>query len=119
VGYPVSLAYVSVDHVGYPVSHTQVHPMDSSVLRMWVYKEEYILELGCRYCLQVCSSCEESIVYIVHLGDSRTSTFEQRYFVPGTLKLYAKPPVLTGVGRTLIIKGGGPFSSKSLWMMGM
>ena len=35
-------AYMSVDHMGYPVSHAQVHPLDSSVLRMWVYKEESI-----------------------------------------------------------------------------
>ena len=52
-------------------------------------------------------SCEESMVFIIDLGASRTSTFDQRDFVPGTLKLYAKPLVLTGVSRTLEIKGEG------------
>jgi len=46
-------------------------------------------------------SCEESMVFIVDSGASRTSTFVQRDFVPGTLKLYAKLPVLTGVSGTL------------------
>ena len=72
VGYPVSLAYVSVDHVGYPVSYAQVHPLDSSVLRMW----EQMLPTGLL-------SCEESMVFIIDLGASRTLTFEQRNFVPG------------------------------------
>jgi len=52
-------------------------------------------------------SCEESMVFIVDSGVSRTSTFDQRDFVPGMLKLYAKPPVLTGVSGTLESKGGG------------
>jgi len=52
-------------------------------------------------------SCEESMVFIIDSGASRTSTFDQRDFVPGTLKLYAKPPVLTGVSGTLEIKGEG------------
>jgi len=47
------------------------------------------------------------MVFIVDSGASRTSTFEQRDFVPGTLKLYAKPPVLTGISGTLEIKGEG------------
>jgi len=33
-------------------------------------------------------SCEESMVFIVDLGVSRTLTFDQRDFVPRTLKLY-------------------------------
>ena len=52
-------------------------------------------------------SCEESMVFIVDSGASRTSTFEERDFVPGMLKLYAKPPILTGVSGTLEIKGEG------------
>ena len=52
-------------------------------------------------------SCEESMVFIVDSGASRTLTFEERDFVPGTLKLYMKPPVLTGVRGTLEIKGEG------------
>ena len=52
-------------------------------------------------------SHEESMVFIVDLGASRTSTFDQREFVPRMLKLYAKPPVLTGVNGTLEIKGEG------------
>ena len=52
-------------------------------------------------------SCEESMVFIVDLGASRTLTFEKRDFVPGMLKLYAKPLVLTEVSGTLEIKGEG------------
>jgi len=32
---------------------------------------------------------------------------DQRDFVPGILKLYEKPSVLTGISRTLVIKGEG------------
>ena len=52
-------------------------------------------------------SCDENMVFIVDLGASRTSTFEQSNFVPGMLKLYAKPSVLTGVSGTLEIKAEG------------
>ena len=47
------------------------------------------------------------MVFIVDLGASRTLTFDQRDFVPRMQKLNAKPPVLTGVSRTLDIKGEG------------
>jgi len=47
------------------------------------------------------------MVFIVDSGASRTSNFKQVDFVPGMLKLYAKPPVFTGVSRTLETKGEG------------
>jgi len=52
-------------------------------------------------------SYEESTVFIIDLGASRTSTFKKRDFVPGMLKLYTKLPVLKGVSGTLEIKGEG------------
>jgi len=103
--HPVSQAQVSVDHVGYPVSHAQVHPLDSSVLRMWVYQEESIPELGCRCCLQVCSVVRKAWYSL--LTKEHQWQREQRDFIPGMLKLYAKLQVLTWVSGTLEIKGEG------------
>ena len=52
-------------------------------------------------------SCEDSMIFIVDSGASRTSTFSKEDFVPGTLKLFEKPPVLTGISGSLEIKGEG------------
>jgi len=45
--------------------------------------------------------------FIVESGALQTSTFDSKDFVPGSLKLSAKPPVLTGISSTLEIKGQG------------
>jgi len=50
---------------------------------------------------------EDRMNFIVDSGASRTSTFECKDFVPGSLKLFDRPPVLTGISGTLEIKGEG------------
>jgi len=45
--------------------------------------------------------------FIVDSGASRTSTFDPKDFVPSSLKLFEKPPVLTGISGSLEIKGQG------------
>jgi len=50
---------------------------------------------------------ESNMYFIVDSGASRTSTFDSRDFVPGSLKLFEKPPVLTGISGSLEIKGQG------------
>jgi len=50
---------------------------------------------------------EDNMYFIVDSGASRTSTFDPKDFVPGSLKLFEKPPVLTGISGSLEIKGQG------------
>jgi len=50
---------------------------------------------------------EDSMDFIMDSGASRTSTFEERDFLPGTLKTFEKSPVLTGISGSLEIKGEG------------
>ena len=49
----------------------------------------------------------ESNIFIVDSGASWTSTFDSKDFIPGSLKVCQKPPVLTGISGTLEIKGQG------------
>ena len=50
---------------------------------------------------------EGSMHFIVDSGALQTSTFDSKDFVPGSLKLFQKPPVLTGISGTLEINGQG------------
>jgi len=49
----------------------------------------------------------DSINFIVDSGASMTSTFDTKDFVEGSLKLFDRPPVLTGISGTVEIKGQG------------
>jgi len=49
----------------------------------------------------------DSINFIVDSGASMTSTFDVKDFVEGSLKLFDRPPVLTGISGTVEIKGQG------------
>ena len=52
-------------------------------------------------------SCDDTMDFIVDSGASKTSTFDSKDFVPGMLKLFDKPPVLTGIAGVVEIKGEG------------
>ncbi len=57
---------------------------------------------------------ESNMHFIVDSGASKTSTFDSRDFVPGSLKLFERPPVLTGISGSLEIKGQGDITFQVL-----
>jgi len=50
---------------------------------------------------------DSNMHFIIDSGASKTSTFDSRDFAPGSLKLFERPPVLTGISGSLEIKGQG------------
>jgi len=72
---------------GYPVSQVQViHVLGCGYTRA----TRVNLRAGMQMLPKDLLSCEESMVFIIDSGVSRTSTFHHKDFVPGTLRLYEK-----------------------------
>jgi len=60
-------------------------------------------------------SYDDRMIFIVDSGASRTSTFKKRDFIPGTFKMFEKPPALIGISGTLEIKRVGDIQFQVAW----